>query len=127
MIGPGKYPQRVTTAKGKNFDLPDEDGRRNTYVLFCYFASEVFPVDSENILMENCEVDGIDCFFYITDSFPIFQSGGILKDFTLRNVSIKNLKEPSFYTPHTVFNIDGLKVDEASKKLLLPGKEIEYQ
>lgn len=118
MIGPGKYPHRVSTAKGKNHELPDEEGRLNTNVMFCYFASDVYPMDSENIVFENCEIDGIDRFFYDSHSFDVFQSGGIIKDLTLKNVSVKNLKLPSIVNEQTAFYFENVTVSDKDKNII---------
>lgn len=120
MTGPGKYPHRVTTARGKNDELADKDGRCNTFVLFCFFASDVFPMDSENIVIENCEIDGVDRFLYDANDFDVFQSGGIIKDMTLKNLVVKNLKVPSVYNKSTIFHLENIHADGESKKLLLP-------
>ena len=104
-IGPCKYPHRVSTFKGKNFDLPDYLGRRNVNVFFCFFASDVFPMDSENVVIKDCEIDTVDRLVFDLNDFSCFQSGGILKDFTLENVTVKNLLNPCFYNEKTVYNI----------------------
>jgi len=103
MEGPCKYPHRLTTFKGKNYDLPDIEGRRNTNVFFCFFASDAFPMDSENILIEDCEINGVDRLVYSSDDFGVFQSGGILKEITFKNVKIKDILLQSIYTEDTAF------------------------
>lgn len=123
MIGPGKYPHRVSTAKGKNIELPDSDGRRNTNVFFCFFATEVYPMDSENIVIENCEISGVDRFLYDSQEFCVFQTGGIIKDFTLKNVTVNGLKEPSLYNTKTLFRFENLNADDENKYLILPKQQ----
>ena len=103
--GPCKYPHRASTFKGKNFDLPDYMGRRNTNVFLCFFASDAFPIDSQNIIIKDCEIDTVDRLVYDSQDFSVFQSGGILKEITFENVTAKNLLHPCFYNPKTVYNI----------------------
>ena len=104
-VGPCKYPHRVSTFKGKNFDLPDYLGRRNVNVFFCFFASDAYPMDSENIIIKDCEIDTVDRLVYDSQDFSVFQSGGVLKEITFENVTAKNLLHPCFYNPKTVYNI----------------------
>lgn len=108
--GPCKYPHRVSTAKFKNYDLPDNMGRCNTNVFFCFFASDAFPMDSENIVIRNCEIDTVDRFLYDLHDFGCFQTGGVIKDMTLDNVTINNLEHTCFYNKDTAFTLKNVTV-----------------
>ncbi len=109
--GPCKYPHRVTTFKGKNCDLPDSEGRRNTNVFFCYFASDAYPMDSENIVIENCEISTVDRLLYDSNDFSVFQSGGVLKEITFKNVKLVNLALPSVYDKGTSLNFSNVTLN----------------
>ncbi len=113
--GPCKYPHRVTTFKGKNRDLPDNEGRRNTFVFFCYFCSEAFPMDSENILIEDCKINGVDRLVYAAGQFSEFQTGGTLKSISFKNVEIDNLLLPSIYSEETKVILKNVKVSSRDK------------
>ena len=109
--GPCKYPHRVSTFKGKNLDLPDCEGRRNTNVFFCFFASDAFPMDSENILVEDCEINTVDRLLYDSQDFSVFQSGGVLKEMSFKNVKLSNLSLPSVYNEKTEFNFKNVTLN----------------
>ena len=91
--GPGYYPHRMTVVKGKNDELPREQGRHNTLWLVEYFASQNYPYAPSDIHFKNCVFDNIKgLFFYMADMNPL-QCGTHLGTLTLENVRFTDLKE----------------------------------
>ena len=91
--GPGYYPHRMTVVKGKNDELPREQGRHNTLWLVEYFASQNYPYAPSDIHFKNCVFDNIKgLFFYMADMNPL-QCGTHWGTLTLENVRFTDLKE----------------------------------
>ena len=91
--GPGYYPHRMTVVKGKNDELPREQGRHNTLWLVEYFASQNYPYAPSDIHFKNCVFDNIKgLFFYMADRNPL-QCGTHWGTLTLENVRFTDLKE----------------------------------
>lgn len=91
--GPGYYPHRMTVVKGKNDELPREQGRHNTLWMVEYFASENYPYEPSDIHFENCTFDNIKgLFYYMADMNPLQQKTR-WKQLTLKNVTFTDLKE----------------------------------
>lgn len=93
--GEGYYPHRKTVVKGKNEELPREQGRHNTLCLVDYFANKNYPEKPSDTHFENCVFENIHSpLYYRADSSPI-QNGIYLGEFTLKNIRFTDLKEPS--------------------------------
>ena len=91
--GPGYYPHCMTVVKGKNDELPREQGRHNTLWLVEYFASQNYPYAPSDIHFKNCVFDNIKgLFFYMADMNPL-QCGTHWGTLTLENVRFTDLKE----------------------------------
>ena len=91
--GPGYYPHRMTVVKGKNDELPREQGRHNTLWMVEYFSSENYLYPASDIHFKNCVLDNIKgAFFYMADQNPL-QCGTRWGTLTLDNVRFTDLKE----------------------------------
>ena len=91
--GPGYYPHRMTVVKGKNDELPRDQGRHNTLWLVEYFSSENYLYQPSDIHFKNCVFDNIKgLFFYMADQNPL-QCGTRWGTLTLDNVRFTDLKE----------------------------------
>lgn len=96
--GPGYYPHRMTVVKGKNDELPREDGRHNTLWMVEYFSSQNYPYVPSNLLFKNCVFENIKgLFFYMADGNPL-QCGTRWGTLTLENVRFTDLKEAAVPT-----------------------------
>ena len=96
--GPGYYPHRMTVVKGRNDELPREQGRHNTLWLVEYFASQNYLYTPSDIHFKNCVFDNIKgLFFYMADMNPL-QCGTRWGTLTLDNVRFTDLKEPAVPT-----------------------------
>ena len=94
--GPGYYPHRVTVVKGKNNELPREQGRHNTLALVDYFASTNYPFKASDIHFENCVFEDFErVLFYPADHGPL-HSGTHLSLFTFKNVVFNKVKYPAY-------------------------------
>ena len=93
--GPGYYPHRMTVVKGKNNELPREQGRHNTLWLVEYFSSANYLFQPSDIHFKNCTFENIKgAFFYMADMNPL-QCGTRWGKLTLENVTFTDLKETS--------------------------------
>ena len=93
--GPGYYPHRKTVVKGKNLELPREEGRHNLLHCVVYFASTNYPYIPSDIHFKNCVIENAeDILDYTADQGPL-QSGTHLGEFTLENVCFTDLKSAS--------------------------------
>ena len=93
--GPGYYPHRMTVVKGRNDELPREQGRHNTLWMVEYFASQNYPIAPSDIHFKNCVFDNIKgAFFYMSGMNPL-QCGTHWGTLTLDNVRFTDLKEAS--------------------------------
>ena len=91
--GPGYYPHRMTVVKGKNDELPREQGRHNTLWLVEYFASQNYLYAPSDLHFKNCVFDNIQgLFFYEADRNPL-QHGTRWGTLTLDNVRFTDLKK----------------------------------
>ena len=91
--GPGYYPHRMTVVKGKNDELPREEGRHNTLWLVEYFSSANYLCEPSDIHFKNCVFENIKgLFFYMADANPL-QCGTRWGKMTLDNVRFTDLKE----------------------------------
>ena len=91
--GPGYYPHRMTVVKGKNDELPREQGRHNTLWMVEYFASQNYLYAPSDIHFKNCVFDNIKgLFYYKADQNPL-QCGTRWGTLTLENVRYTDLKE----------------------------------
>lgn len=90
--GPGYYPHRMTVVKGKNDELPREEGRHNLLSLVDYFASTNYPYVPSDIHFKNCVIENADGIIrYVADGDAL-QSGTHLGELTLENVRFTDLK-----------------------------------
>ena len=93
--GPGYYPHRKTVVKGKNDELPREEGRHNLLHAVIYFASTNYPYVPSDIHFKNCVIENaMDILNYTADKGRL-QSGTHLGEFTLENVRFTDLKSAS--------------------------------
>ena len=93
--GPGYYPHRMTVVKGKNDELPREQGRHNTLWMVEYFSSANYPYVPSDIHFKNCVFENIKgLFYYMADQNPL-QCGTRWGTLTLDNVRFTDLKEPA--------------------------------
>ena len=96
--GPGYYPHRMTVVKGRDNELPREEGRHNTLWLIEYFASANYPFEPSDIYVKNCTFDNIKgVFFYMADMNPL-QCKTRWGTLTLENVTFTDLKESAVPT-----------------------------
>lgn len=93
--GEGYYPHRMTVVKGKNEELPREQGRHNTLFLVDYFANKNYPEKPSDIHFEDCVFENIHSPLYYRADSSFIQNGIYLGEFTLKNVRFTDLKEPS--------------------------------
>jgi hypothetical protein len=92
--GPGYYPHRMTVVKGKNDELPREQGRHNTLWMVEYFSSANYPYVPSDIHFKNCVFENIHSpLYYIADS-SFIQNGIYLGEMTFENVRFTDLKDP---------------------------------
>ena len=113
--GPGYYPHRMTVVKGKNNELPREQGRHNTLALVDYFASTNYPFKASDIHFENCVFDDFERILYYPADQDSLHSGTHLGLFTFKNVTFNKLKVPAYIVeskeePLTVI-LDNVKVN----------------
>ena len=94
--GPGYYPHRMTVVKGKNNELPREQGRHNTLALVDYFASTNYPFKASDIHFENCVFDDFERVLYYPADQDSLHSGTHLGLFTFKNVVFKKVKYPAY-------------------------------
>ena len=93
--GDGYYPHRKTVVKGKNDELPREQGRHNTLMLVDYFANKNYPEQPSDIHFKDCVFENIHgALYYLADS-SFIQNGIYLGELTLENVRFTDLKDPS--------------------------------
>jgi len=91
--GPGYYPHRMTVVRGKNDELPREQGRHNMLMLVDYFASANYPFRASDLHFKNCVIENAEgVLWYHTNSGPL-QSGTCLGELTLENVRFTDLKK----------------------------------
>ena len=96
--GPGYYPHRMTVVKGRNDELPREQGRHNTLWMVEYFATQNYPYPASDLHFKNCVFDNIKgLFFYMADQNPL-QCGTRWGTLTLDNVKFTDLKEATIPT-----------------------------
>lgn len=94
--GPGYYPHRMTVVKGKNNELPREQGRHNTLALVDYFASTNYPFKASDIHFENCVFDDFERVLYYPADQDSLHSGTHLGLFTFKNVVFNKVKYPAY-------------------------------
>lgn len=86
--GPGVYPHRVS-------------GRHNTLFAFAYYALryDTVHVDSENWLIRNCTMEGLDALFDYRYGADFTHDARPLRDITFENVTVTGLKKPTIFNP----------------------------
>lgn len=95
--GPGYYPHRMTVVRGKNDELPREEGRHNLLRVVDYFASTNYPFEPSDIHFCRCVIENAeDILWYNADQGPL-QSGTHLGRLTFEDVRFTDLK--TFSTP----------------------------
>ena len=93
--GDGYYPHRMTVVKGRNDELPRDQGRHNTLWMVEYFSSQNYIEEPSDLHFKNCVFDNIKgAFFYMADMNPL-QCGTRWGTLTLENVRFTDLKEAS--------------------------------
>ena len=94
--GPGYYPHRMTVVKGKDDELPREQGRHNLICMLDYFGSENYPYESSKMTFKNCVIENAtEVIHYHANKNPL-QNGTYLADLTLENVRFTDLSYPSW-------------------------------
>ena len=94
--GDGYYPHRMTVVKGRNNELPREEGRHNTHWLVEYFSSANYMFEPSVLYFKDCVFENIKgALFYRADDNPL-QKGTRLREFILENVTFTDLKETSY-------------------------------
>ena len=93
--GPGYYPHRKTVVKGKNDELPREEGRHNLLWLVDYFASTNYPYQPSDLHFKNCVIDNAEGVLYYNADVGPLQSGTHLGTLTLENVRFTDAKQTS--------------------------------
>ena len=83
----------MTVVKGKNDELPREEGRHNTLWMVEYFASQNYHYTPSDIHFKNCVFDNIKgVLYYKADANPL-QCATHWGELTLENVRFTDLKE----------------------------------
>ena len=95
--GPGYYPHRMTVVKGKNNELPREEGRHNLLYMLDHFASSNYPSTTPSkIVFKDCVVENAKgILFYLADHDEL-QKGAYLGELILDNVRFVDMHEHSF-------------------------------
>ena len=94
--GPGYYPHRMTVVKGKNNELPREEGRHNLLYMLDHFASSNYPSVPSKIVFKDCVIENAKgILFYLADHDEL-QKGTYLGELILENVRFTDLHEHSF-------------------------------
>lgn len=95
--GPGYYPHRMTVVKGKNNELPREEGRHNLLYMLDHFASSNYPSTTPSkIVFKDCVIENAKgILFYLADHDEL-QKGAYLGELILDNVNFVDLHEHSF-------------------------------
>lgn len=93
--GPGYYPHRKTVVKGKNDELPREEGRHNLLWLVDYFASTNYPYQPSELYFKNCVIDNAEGVLYYNADVGPLQSGTHLGLISLENVRFTDAKQTS--------------------------------
>ena len=93
--GPGYYPHRMTVVKGKNDELPREEGRHNLLQVVDYFASTNYPDVPSDIHFKNCVIENAKGIVRYVADCDSLQSGTHLGEFTFENVRFTDLHESS--------------------------------
>ena len=95
--GPGYYPHRMTVVKGKNNELPREEGRHNLLYMLDHFASSNYPSTTPSkIVFKDCVIENAKgILFYLADHDEL-QKGADLGELILDNVRFVDLHEHSF-------------------------------
>ena len=93
--GPGIWPHRKTIVRGKNDELPQNEGRHNTICVMIYFASinNPDPEPSHDIVFKNCKIEGVDTFLHYIHK-DLLSAGTYLKEVRLENVTFRGLNAP---------------------------------
>jgi hypothetical protein len=93
--GPGIWPHRKTVVRGKNDELPQNEGRHNTICVMIYFASinNPDPEPSHDIVFKNCKIEGVDTFLHYIHK-DLLSAGTYLKEVRLENVTFRGLNAP---------------------------------
>jgi hypothetical protein len=85
----------MTVVKGKNNELPREEGRHDLLHTVVYFASTNYPYVPSDIHFKNCVIENAKDILNYTADQGTLQSGTHLGEFTLENVRFTDLKETS--------------------------------
>ena len=91
--GPGYYPHRKTVVKGKNDELPREEGRHNTICMVDYFASKNYLYEPSQISFKNCVFDNIEQIFWYEADRNLLQLGTHWGELSMENVRFTDLKQ----------------------------------
>lgn len=97
IYGPGIWPHRMTVVRGRNDELPQNEGRHNTICVMIYFSSvdNPDPEPSRDIVFRNCRVDGVDTFLIYSPE-DLLMKGTALTEVTVENTVFTGLLSPSY-------------------------------
>ena len=93
--GPGYYPHRMTVVKGKNDELPREQGRHNMLWMVEYFSSQNYPDVPSKFHFKNCVFENMKGILYYRSGQTALQTGTPWGELLLENVRFTDLKESS--------------------------------
>ncbi|MBE6657437.1 MAG: hypothetical protein E7604_03235 [Ruminococcaceae bacterium] len=95
--GPGIWPHRKTVVRGRNDELPQNEGRHNTICVMIYFASidTPDPEPSHDIVFKNCRIEGVDTFLHYNHR-DLLSAGTHLTEVRLENVTFRDLNAPCY-------------------------------
>ena len=96
--GPGYYPHRMTVVKGKNDELPREEGRHNLLLLLDFFASMNYPSVPSEFHFKNCVIENAEGVLRYEANTGGLQVGSHLGKLVLENVVFTDLKKVSSIT-----------------------------
>ena len=96
--GPGYYPHRMTVVKGKNDELPREEGRHNLLLLLDFFASMNYPFAPSEFHFKNCVIENAEGILRYEANTGGLQVGSHLGKLVLENVIFTDLKKVSSIT-----------------------------
>ena len=84
----------MTIVKGKNDELPREQGRHNSLFLVDYFANKNYPEKPSDLHFKNCVFENIHSPLYYRAESSLIQNGIYLGEMTFDNVRFTDLKDP---------------------------------
>jgi len=91
--GPGFYPHRMTVVKGKDNELPRNEGRHDLIFALVYFSSINHPYESSHdFVFRNCIIENAYGLLNYRYGAEVLQTGTHLRDITFENVKLTGLR-----------------------------------